>query len=59
MTKEKMIELYLMNSPKVVAEILYDTISRYEEEKQSLLARVEQLEGLCQKHGVDYFEDNT
>lgn len=30
MTKEQVIQGYLMNSPKVVAEMLYDTIEKYE-----------------------------
>ena len=30
MTKEQVIQGYLMNSPKVVAEMLYDTIDKYE-----------------------------
>ena len=30
MTKEQVIKGYLMNSPKVVAEMLYETIERYE-----------------------------
>ena len=30
MTKEQVIQCYLMNSPKVVAEMLYDTIEKYE-----------------------------
>ena len=30
MTKEQVIHCYLMNSPKVVAEMLYETIERYE-----------------------------
>lgn len=29
-TKEENINIYLMNSPKVVAEMLYDTIKKYE-----------------------------
>ena len=31
-SREDVIEGYLMNSPKVVAEMLYDTIERYEKE---------------------------
>ena len=30
MTKEQVIETYLMNKPQVVAEMLYETITRYE-----------------------------
>ena len=30
MTKEQIIETYLMNKPQVVAEMLYETIERYE-----------------------------
>ena len=33
MTKEQVIQGYLMNSPKVVAEMLYETIERYEDRK--------------------------
>ena len=29
MTKEQVVQGYLMNSPKVVAEMLYETIERY------------------------------
>lgn len=36
MTREQVIEIYLMNSPKVVAEMLYDTIERYEAEIKRL-----------------------
>ena len=32
MTRELIIEVYLRNPPKVVAEMLYDTITRYEEQ---------------------------
>ena len=32
MTRELIIEVYLRNPPKVVAEMLYDTITRYEKE---------------------------
>ncbi len=32
MTRELIIEVYLTNSPKVVAEMLYDTITKYEEQ---------------------------
>ena len=30
MTKEQVVQGYLMNSPKVVAEMLYDIIEQYE-----------------------------
>ena len=30
MTKEQVVQGYLMNSPKVVAEMLYETIEKYE-----------------------------
>ena len=30
MTKEQVVQGYLLNSPKVVAEMLYETIERYE-----------------------------
>lgn len=33
MTREQTIETYMMNSSKVIAEMLYDTISRYEKQK--------------------------
>ncbi len=33
MTKEQVIQGYLMNSPRVVAEMLYETIERYEDRK--------------------------
>ncbi len=32
MKREDVIECYLMSSPKVVAEMLYDTIDRYKKE---------------------------
>ncbi len=32
MTRELIIEVYLTNPPKVVAEMLYDTITKYEEQ---------------------------
>lgn len=30
LTKEQVVQGYLLNSPKVVAEMLYETIERYE-----------------------------
>ena len=30
MTKEQVIKTYLMNKPRVVAEMLYETIEKYE-----------------------------
>lgn len=36
MNKESVITGYLMNSPQVVAEMLYDTIEKYEEKLKQL-----------------------
>ncbi len=33
LTKEQVVQGYLLNSPKVVAEMLYETIERYENRK--------------------------
>ena len=46
MTREQVIETYLMNSPKVVAEMLYDTIERYEAEIKELKIENKTLERL-------------
>ncbi len=48
MTRETVIEVYLMNSPKVVAEMLYDTIERYENRTCAS----------CKHFELDRFEDN-
>lgn len=33
LNKEQIIDIYLLNSPKVLAEMLYNTIERYENKK--------------------------
>lgn len=43
MTREQVIETYLMNSPRVVAEMLYDTIARYEEQIKELNETIDTL----------------
>lgn len=43
MTREQVIEIYLMNSPRVVAEMLYDTIARYEEQIKELNETIDTL----------------
>ena len=47
MTRESVIEGYLINSPKVLAEMLYDTITRYE-------ARIAELEAPKSCEGCKY-----
>lgn len=44
MTREQVIETYLINSPKVIAEMLYDTIERYEAEIKRLKIENKTLE---------------
>jgi len=43
MTREQVIETYLTNSPRVVAEMLYDTIERYEEQIKELKETIDTL----------------
>ena len=47
MIKEQVIQGYLMNSPKVVAEMLYETIERYE-------AKIKEYKDM-----VDWMEENS
>ena len=47
MTKEQIVQGYLMNSPKVVAEMLYETIERYE-------AKIKEYKGM-----VEWMEENS
>ena len=47
MTKEQAIEVYLMNKPQVVAEMLYDTITRYE-------AKIKEYEEM-----INWMEENS
>lgn len=44
MTKEQVVQGYLMNSPKVVAEMLYETIERYENRRYETLGLLIMLE---------------
>ena len=49
MTKEQVIQGYLMNSPKVVAEMLYETIERYENRSCETLGLIIMLEKINEK----------
>ena len=51
MTKEQVVQVYLMNSPKVVAEMLYETIERYESRSCESCTYCRQFAelGLCDK----------
>jgi hypothetical protein len=52
MTREAVIEGYLINSPKVLAEMLYDTITRYE-------ARIAELEAPKSCVGCEYDDEGS
>ena len=68
MTKEQVVQGYLMNSPKVVAEMLYETIERYENRSCESCKKFEQWYcasgimnvGTCkdEENSLNIFEDN-
>ena len=68
MTKEQIVQGYLMNSPKVVAEMLYETIERYENRSCESCKKFEQWYcasgsmnvGTCkdEENSLNIFEDN-
>ena len=49
MAKEQIVQGYLMNSPKVVAEMLYETIERYEVKIKEYEDRIK-MDGTKLKH---------
>ena len=55
MTKEQVVQGYLMNSPKVVAEMLYETIERYEAKIKEYKEMVEWMEENSNTSLRDYY----
>lgn len=55
MTKEQVIQGYLMNSPKVVAEMLYETIERYEVKIKEYEDRIKWMEQNSNTSFYDYY----
>ena len=55
MTKEQIVQGYLMNSPKVVAEMLYETIERYEAKIKEYKEMVEWMEENSNTSLCDYY----
>ena len=58
MTKEQVVQGYLMNSPKVVAEMLYDTIERYELKIKEYEEMIEWMEQNSNTSLYDYYNRN-
>lgn len=58
MTKEQVVQGYLMNSPKVVAEMLYETIERYEIKIKEYEEMVEWMEQNSNTSLYDYYNRN-
>ena len=55
MIKEQIVQGYLMNSPKVVAEMLYETIERYEAKIKEYKEMVEWMEENSNTSLYDYY----
>ena len=55
MTKEQVIQGYLRNSPKVIAEMLYETIERYEAKIKEYKEMVEWMEENSNTSLYDYY----
>ena len=55
MTKEQVIQGYLMNSPKVVAEMLYETIERYEAKIKEYKDMIKWMEQNSNTSLCDYY----
>ncbi len=58
MTKEQIVQGYLMNSPKVVAEMLYETIERYEAKIKEYKDMIEWMEENSNTSLCDYYNRN-
>lgn len=58
MTKEQVVQGYLMNSPKVVAEMLYETIERYEVKIKEYKEMIEWMEENSNTSLCDYYNRN-
>ena len=58
MTKEQVVQGYLMNSPKVVAEMLYETIERYEAKIKEYKEMIEWMEQNSNTSLCDYYNRN-
>ena len=58
MTKEQVVQGYLMNSPKVVAEMLYETIERYELKIKEYEEMIEWMEQNSNTSLYDYYNRN-
>ena len=58
MTKEQTVQGYLMNSPKVVAEMLYDTIEEYEKSICEKDMEIDALNMIVEAYKEKYDETN-
>ena len=58
MRREDVIKTYLMNSPKVVAEMLYDTITRYESKLKSTVEECHNRYTKCNNDCEVLFNEN-
>ena len=58
MTRESVIKSYLMNSPKVVAEMLYDTIEEYEKSICEKDMEIDALNMIIEAYKEKYDETN-
>ena len=55
MTKEQVIKTYLMNKPQVVAEMLYETIERYEKKIKEYEEMIKRMEENSNTSLCDYY----
>ena len=59
MTKEQVMETYLMNKPQVVAEMLYETIERYEKKIKEYEEMINWMEENSNTSLCDYYNGNV
>ena len=59
MTKEQAIQGYLMNIPKVVAEMLYNTIEKYEKKIKEYEEMINWMEENSNTSLCDYYNGNA
>ena len=59
MTKEQVIETYLMNKPQVVAEMLYETIEKYEAKIKEYEDMILWMEENSNTSLCDYYNGNA
>ena len=65
LTREEIIECYMINEKHVIAEMLFDTITKYEAELEEINSRIccencqqyESLSKICYQNGCKDYED--